>query len=444
MTKDIKIDWFKSRLSDPSTRGIARDMAHLIRSGEIPIGTRLPSVRDLAESMGVSPATISGAWSQLRRFKVISGRGRNGIWVTGDQASLRPVRFDNYRNISDRIVADLTLASPDPSLLPALDQALQFGALAKNLNSYDREPITEHLLKAVRARWPYVPEAFLAMNGGIEAVNTVLHTQVMPGTTVAIENPTASRLLDLLDGVGAHVLGVDCDDAGPLPHSLQAALESGATAFIYQPRTSATTGRIVTEWRMEELAKLLAAFKTLVIEDDGLGDLSSAPTASIGKWIPDQTIHIISYSKTLGPDLRLAVLSAPKDVAQQIRAFRNFGASWTSRILQDAVAWLLEDADTQAQVERARVTYRTRRDRLVEGLRQRGIEVVGTEGLSVWIKVPSEQHALVTMALHGYAVFPGSKFFTKSADSYIRVATSKLPEDVESIAMAIEQCMDTE
>lgn len=110
MTKDIKIDWFKSRLSDPSTRGIARDMAHLIRSGEIPIGTRLPSVRDLAESMGVSPATISGAWSQLRRFKVISGRGRNGIWVTGDQASLRPVRFDNYRNISDRIVADLTLA----------------------------------------------------------------------------------------------------------------------------------------------------------------------------------------------------------------------------------------------------------------------------------------------------------------------------------------------
>lgn len=441
MTKEITIGWIKDRLPDPSTRGIAKEMAHLIRSGEIPVGTRLPSVRDLAESMGVSPATISSAWSQLRRFKVISGRGRNGVWVSGDQASLRPVRFENYRNISDRIVADLTLASPDTALLPELDKALNFGACAKNLNSYERQPITEGLLKAVRPRWPYEPEAFLAMNGGIEAVNAVFHTQVMPGTTVAIENPTASRLLDLLDGIGAHIIAVDCDDQGPTASSLQTALESGATAFVYQPRTSATTGRIVTESRMEGLAKVLAAFKALVIEDDGLGDLSSVPSSSIGKWIPEQTIHIISYSKSLGPDLRVAVLSASKDVIQQIRSFRNFGASWTSRILQDAVAWLLEDPETQARVEAARATYRARRDRLVTALRQRGIQVIGTEGLSAWIKVPSEQRALVTMALHGYAVFPGSKFFARSAGSFIRIATSRLPDDVESIAMAIEQCM---
>lgn len=444
MTNDISIDWYIDKLADTSTRGIARDMAHLIRCGDIPLGTKLPSVRDLAEAMSVSPATISAAWSQLRRFHVINGRGRNGVWVTGDRASLRPIRFETEiaSHFGDRIIANLTLAPPDADLLPDLNQALSYGAKAQNLNSYDREPITENLSRVVASRWPYHPESYLALNGGIEAVYTVLRTLVMPGTMVAIENPTATRLLDILEGLGANIVPVACDAHGPIPSSLRSALQDGAGIFLFQPRTNTTTGHVVTLTRLKALADELKSHQTLIIEDDGLGDLSAAPPASIGQWLPLRTVHIVSYSKSLGPDLRVAVLSCTGEIAQQIRSYRNFGASWTSRILQDAVAWLMEDSATQDAITEARSVYHKRRMRLVHELSLRGVEVSGVDGLSVWLRVPDEQTALVSMALRGFPILPGNQFSLNLPDHYIRVATSRLSEHYEAIAEAIKICVN--
>ncbi|MFT8209561.1 MAG: GntR family transcriptional regulator [Symbiopectobacterium sp.] len=64
-------------LTNPTIRGIAMDIAALIREERIAIGSQLPSVRELAEVLGVSLATISASWSQLRR------QNRDvGVWST--------------------------------------------------------------------------------------------------------------------------------------------------------------------------------------------------------------------------------------------------------------------------------------------------------------------------------------------------------------------------
>lgn len=430
------------KLTKPSTRGIALEMARLIRCGEIPVGTKLPSVRELGEAMGVSPATISSAWGQLRRFHVITGKGRNGIWVTADQASLRPVRFETVSPFGDRVIADLTLATPDPSLLPDLKEALTFGSQVENLNSYVRQPITQNLDRVSRARWPYDADDFLALNGGIEAVYTVLRTVVMPGTIVAVENPTATRLLDILEGLGAQLIAVTCDPNGPTEESLKSALELGASVFLYQPRTHTTTGHVVSSERMEALMRILEKSDALIIEDDGLGDLSEAFSASIGKWLPDQTIHIVSYSKSLGPDLRVAVLSGSHELVQRIRSYRNFGASWTSRILQDAVAWLLESPEAQRCVINAKAIYRERRERMVSELLSRNIKVEGCDGLSVWIEVPDQQFVVQNMAVRGFPVSLGSRFCLKTQGDHVRLSTSRLIKHYAEIAEALRLCIN--
>ena len=56
-------EWFAERLGDRTMRGIARETSALIRSGVLPVGSKLPPVRDLAYVLGVSPATVSQAWS---------------------------------------------------------------------------------------------------------------------------------------------------------------------------------------------------------------------------------------------------------------------------------------------------------------------------------------------------------------------------------------------
>lgn len=439
--KTLDAEWFAQHLQDRSMRGIAIETAALIRSGVIEIGTPLPSVRDLAQSLGVSPATVSAAWGQLRRQKVIAGRGRNGVWVCGDTLSPRPARFEKIGNFGDHIIADMTLASPDPELLPRLNQALLSSVEADNLNSYQREAISQVLLDAVKPSWPYEADAFMAADGGFDAMNLSLQTLIMQGSVVAIEDPTATRLLDMLDNIGAQVIAVKCDEFGPTPESLQAALNKNPAAFIYQPRTHSHCGHIVSVQRMAEMAEILRTSQALIIEDDGIGELASTAPLSLGQFLPKRTVHVRSYSKAYGPDLRMAVISGSHDLIKQIKSFRNFGAGWSSRILQHALAWLIKDPVTQEGIHEARKVYAARRQALVDALAVRGIALPPRDGLSVLIPVPSEQFALVTLAARGIAVLPGERSRI-GPGQFIRASTSLMRlEQVDTIADAIVLAM---
>src|SRR6185503_17199912 len=160
---------------------------------------------------------------------------------------------------------------------------------------------------------------------------------------------------------------------GPRPAALAEALRRRPAALLFQPRTHAVTGTSVSAERMAALAEILRGSDALIIEDDGIGDVSSRPPASLGCWLPGRVVHIRSFSKSLGPDLRLAVLSGTRDIVERIQGFRAFGAGWTSRILQAAAAHLLEDPITEAIVGTARRIYGARRQGLVDRLGRHGI-----------------------------------------------------------------------
>lgn len=437
MSTEIELETFAQHIEERTIRGIAVGTAALIRSGAIEIGAQLPPVRELAEILGVSPATVSAAWSQLRKQKVITGVGRNGVWVCGNKLNPHPIRFEKIGNFGKHIIADLMFSVPDPHLLPNLTEPLMQGMRVNNLNSYQREPIVAQLEEAVRIRWPYQAAAFLAADGGFDAIYSTLQTLIAPGSVIAIEDPTAARLLDMLDNLNIQIVPIACDDEGPLPYALADALRKKPAAFIYQPKTHSVTGNSVSERRGEELARLLENTSTLIIEDDGIGELANQPARSLGSQFPDRTIHVRSFSKAYGPDLRLAVLSGSQEMIRQIQSFRNFGAGWSSRILQQALAWMLTDTKIQQQLEEARAIYALRRESLRFALTQRGLQLAKKDGLSLWLPVPSEQFALITLAARGIAVLPGERCRV-GGQQHIRVSTSLLlPEQVETIADAL-------
>lgn len=435
MNENVTAAWFAKRLSDRSIQGIAVETSALIRAGALPVGTKLPAIRDLAFALGVSPATISEAWSELRRQKIISGRGRNGTWISGDRFSVKPERLASVGHYAEDVL-DLTAAVPDVRLLPKLARAMAHGASAENLNSYERSRILPELEEAVRIGWPYAPEAFLATNGGYNAVYTLIHALVMPGAYVAIEDPTGMRLLDILEDRGARILPVQCDEDGPLPWSLQAALKHRPVVFIFQPRIHSVTGQSVSSERMASLGEILRGQDTLIVEDDGVGDLATAPRHSLGTLFPERVIHILSFSKTHGPDLRLAIISSSRAIVDQIQSYRSFSAGWTSRILQAAGAWLLRDPGTQDVLNRARTIYLQRRSDLVCALNEKGVEAAHGGGLCAWIPVHSEPFALVTLAARGIAVHPGAKFSILPS-SHLRVATAILSDRCQEVARCI-------
>jgi DNA-binding transcriptional MocR family regulator len=427
--------WLAERIPERSARAIAAHLAALIRSGELAAGARLPTVRALAAALQVSPATVAEAWARLRRSRAITARGRRGTVVVGPPAPPRPARYERVGLFGSKLSLDLSLMAPDHALLPDLDAALAAAVRGRALNEYARVAITPELEQRVRPSWPFPPERMVSVSGGFEGLQLLTTAAVRPGERVAVEDPTTPRLFDILELVGAEPIAVACDDAGPRPQALAEALRRHCAAFILQPRAQSPCGHALTAERAERLAGLLAPSSTLVIENDSMAPLSTEPPISLAAWLPQQTALIRSFSKSHGPDLRIAVVGGPGDVIDRTHRLQMFGAGWASRVLQNALGHLLADPGSRATVERARREYAQRRHRLVRELSERGVAVGNRDGMSLWIPVADEQEALVTLAAGGIAAGPGSRFWLRAdRTDHIRVSISRVRSGFASLA----------
>jgi DNA-binding transcriptional MocR family regulator len=432
--KEVSSAWLASRVAEPSAAGIAAAIARLVRTGVLRPQTRLPTVRALAPRLNVSPATVSAAWATLRKQQIIAGGGRAGTWVLGGLAVPRPARYENIVHLWPDRTVNLSRAVPDPALLPDLAPALQHALADPQVHSYEVVAISGPLREAVTPTWPFAARDWIAVDGGYGGLLLLLRTSVVAGEPVAVEDPATPRLLDIIDSIGARVVPVATDAEGPVPESLRQAMAARPVAFVYEPRSSSRLGASVTPQRRDELAAILEPEGVLVIEDDGLGELSAQPYHGVGECLPDQTVLVRTYSKSHSPDLRLAVMAGAHDAIERVRVYRQFGAGWTSRLLQNALAYLLQDDDALAAVDRARVVYRERRESMLRRLADRGVAAHGVDGLGIWVPVHSEHEAQLVLASHGIAVLTAAGSWTRPGEPAIRVSTGLPVPEPDAVA----------
>ena len=182
--------------------------------------------------------------------------------------------------------------------------------------------------------------------------------------------------------------------------------------------------------RCAELARILPAGQQLIIEDDHSGDIATGLDVSIGMHLPERTVHIRSYSKSHGPDLRIAAIGGSADVIDPLLARRMLGPGWTSRLLQAVLVELLTDQAAIAAVARARSAYAVRSLALRAGLAGHGVRSSTGDGINSWVEVADERAALVSLAAQGVRVAPGSPFeVTPGGAHHVRVTTGLLHEE---------------
>lgn len=72
----------------PPYEQVRMQVLEQVRSGELTPGTRLPTVRGLADRLGLAPNTVARAYRELEKDQVIETRGRQGSFIaaTGDAA----------------------------------------------------------------------------------------------------------------------------------------------------------------------------------------------------------------------------------------------------------------------------------------------------------------------------------------------------------------------
>ncbi|MBG6214449.1 MAG: aminotransferase class I/II-fold pyridoxal phosphate-dependent enzyme [Cryobacterium sp.] len=433
---------FIDEIEQRTPAGIAAAIGRLIASGRLTPGDRLPTVRVLAGELGVSPATVSHAWQALSAVGLIVSRGRGGTFVQDAAPKWLPARSQSMIGTVGPARLDLSRGTPDPLLLPALGPALSRVSQRAVTPSYQDLPIIPELLKALRASWPYPVETITIVDGALDAISRSLDAVTRFGDRVIMENPSFPPFFDLLDQLGLERLPVAVDEHGIIPADFAAALKLGPAAVLLQPRAQNPTGASMTANRAEELARLLrntsASADTIVIEDDHSAEISIAPDVSLGLWLPGRTLHVRSFSKSHGPDLRMAALGGPAALIDPIVSRRMLGPGWTSRMLQTILHDLLTNGESMAQVSEARRIYFARQRALADALTAFGLDVVQADGINTWLPVQNERDAMVRLAASGIRVAGGSPFLaTEGGPAFIRVTAGALTDNVRPVAEAL-------
>jgi DNA-binding transcriptional MocR family regulator len=424
------------RPTGSSASEVVADVEAAVREGRLQPGAALPAVRTLAADLGLSPATIASAYRELRVKGVARGHRRAGTRITG-----APPTAPRPPLVVPSGVRDLLVGAPDPELLPPISVP-PTGPVSPRL--YGDPPMSPALAVEAAGRLGAdgIDSSHLAVVGGaLDGVERVLGAWLRPGDHVAVEDPGYAPLLDLLAAMDMPVVPVALDDFGALPDSLAQALARGCAAAVFVPRAQNPTGAAWNQARAEELAAVLAAHPdVLVVEDDHAAEVAGAPaftvTAGRRRWVT-----VRSASKSLSPDLRLAVLAGDAVTIARVEGRQALGTGWVSYLLQETVAALWRDPAVGQLLARAAAVYQRRREILIAELAARGISASGMSGLSVWIPVPDELSVTSGLLGRGWAVAPGERFRIASPPG-IRVGIGTMTADeARRLAEDLSACL---
>ncbi len=179
----------------------------------------------------------------------------------------------------------------------------------------------------------------------------------------------------------------------------------------------------------------------LVLEDDHAFDITERRCHSLCEPGRARWAHLRSVSKSLGPDLRLAIMTGDATTVARVEARRLLAAGWVSHLLQRLVVGMWSDPGEPARVADVAATYTRRREALRDALRARGIESHGRSGLNVWIPVAHEDATVAALQERGWGVLAGDRFRIASPRA-IRVTTARLePDDAVRFAADLEAAL---
>lgn len=395
-----------------------------VATGVLGVGERLPSIRELAESLSLAPNTVAAAYRRLAERGVVVSRGRSGTFVL----ERPPIGIHRWSPVPAG-ATDLASGTPDPRLLPDLDSFVRHPGPS---TSYIDPPVLPELVEA-GIEWlggqGLVVDRLSVTSGALDAIERILASHLRPGDAVAVERPGWSAVTDLVAALGMRTVGVAIDEAGMIPAALAERL-AGVEAVIVTPRAQNPLGATVDENRRRGLSEVLASRPdVLVIEDDHAGPIAGTPLYPLHAG-RDRWAFVQSVAKALGPDLRLAFITGDDLTLDRVSGRFGIGPGWVSRILQRAVASMVTDPEVTATLAKAAKTYATRRKALVDALQLSGFSgAAGRSGLNVWVPVPVEEAAVAGAARAGYAIRGGAEF--DGGIPAVRITVSNL--DLEDI-----------
>jgi DNA-binding transcriptional MocR family regulator len=408
----------------PAYAALADGVRAALLAGSLPLSTRLPSERELADELGVSRTTTTSAYRTLRDEGFLVSRQGSGTVTTLPGATGSRPETPAPVHPQETGVADLSIAAPSaPSALhPAYVSALD--ALPRYLTGRGYEPLgLEVLREAIAHRYTErgtatTPDQILVTSGAQHALSLLMRAFVGPGDRVVVEHPTYPHSIDAARAAGGRPVPVPVGPYGSDLDLLESTVRQVSPRLVYLvPDHHNPTGTSLTPEGRARVRALARRHRTVIVGDEALTDLTldgpePEPFAGDG-GSAGVVVSVGSASKSFWGGLRVGWVRAHPDLVQRLAVVRGHMDIASAVLEQLVTAELL--ARREEILPGRRDELRLRRDLLVRQLGEHlpGWDVpVPAGGLCVWADLGAPaSSALTALALrHGVRVLPGPSF----------------------------------
>lgn len=419
---------------------LAHTIADEIRNGNLAVGTRLPSLRQIIAQHGVSQSTVFRAYYLLEQWGLIRARERSGYYVAPGarpSAKRRAPRAAATRkvDISDLVFSVLDAATqpgivplgsafPAPQLFPLPRLAKSIAQATRLVSPWstvvDLPPGNEQLRRQIALRYlamgvPQPVDEIVVTNGALEALNLCLMAVTRPGDVVAVEAPGFYAALQAIERLDLRAVEIPVDPRTGLDLvALENALDRhDVRACWFMTNFQNPTGVTLTAEKKRALVELLAARDVPLIEDDVYGELHFGPDYPLPARAFDRhgrVMHCSSFSKTLAPGYRIGWAAAGRhaEKVQRLKLMTTLSASIPA---QAGIANYLEHGGYDRHLRKLRGALQGQLERMDDALRRwlpEGVEWVRPDGgYFLWLEFPQ---AIDAMELHRQAIARGISF----------------------------------
>jgi DNA-binding transcriptional MocR family regulator len=397
---------------------IAERVTSLVEHGQLAAGARLPSIRKLARLVGASPFTVVDAYDRLVARGVIESRAGRGFFVSGRRLATPLLAIEAMVDSAADPGAD-ALALARISLSPSSDLiAAGSGFLPENwlmeavpgavLNRLSRgrrpqawlqcapqgmfelrEQIAARLVQHGIAAGP---ANIVTTFGASQAFDLLGRILFAPGDAVLVEDPGYFVLFEQLRGQHVNLIPVARTAAGPDLDALESACRTHRPrAFFTQTLLHNPTGSNSEPANCHRVLSLAEQFRFAIIEDDVYGDLHAGPAVRLAQIDGlRHVIHVGSFTKLIGPALRVGFVAADPALIAQIVERKVLSVLSGSALLEGFVSEVLDSGRYRKHVETVRARLSRMRRDARQALEGAGVtfEGAGGEGIFLWGRVP--------------------------------------------------------
>lgn len=340
-----------SKSSQPAYLAIAEAIGDAVRLGQLRPGDALPTHRLLADLLGVNVSTITRAYQEAARRRLVGGEVGRGTFVLGTASEAALFALQHR---PEGGVIDLSLNMP-PVPRRDLDLARAVAGFdptqaARFLHYPSPDEVLVH--RQAAAGWlrrrgvEAAMDSILVCAGAQHAMDTALslfpeqeepmcEALVYPGLKAAARH-WRRRL---------HPLAMD--DQGLLPEALEAAARNGLRLAVVSPTLHNPTTASMGLERRQRLVAVARKWDVTLVEEDVYGLLQEQPGPPLVSLAPERVCYLTGLSKTVAPALRIGYLVLPEGLRGRIRDDEHHTTWYVSaltmalatRWLNDGTAW---------------------------------------------------------------------------------------------------------